>query len=91
MDLIENGNLVSPEVKVPQMLQGLKTLYGKKCLSKILKSFDVRKIEDFFMAEKFYQLSDFYHDAQNRIISDPEYRESIGIEVHRVKLSWVKK
>lgn len=91
MDLIDNGNLVSPEVKVPQMLQGLKTLYGKKYLSKLLRSFDVRKVEDFFRKDKFYQLSDFYHDAQNRVISDPEYRESIGKDIHRVKLFWVEK
>jgi hypothetical protein len=90
MDLIENGNLVSPEVKVPLMLQGLKNLYGKKYLSKILKSFDIKNIEEFFKEDKFYQLSDFYHEAQIRI-TDPEYRESQGIEVHRVKLFWMKK
>lgn len=90
MDLIDNGNLVSTEVQVPLMLKGLKNLYGKKYLSKVLKSFNVKRIEDFFREDKFYQLSDFYHDAQNKVISDPIYRESIGKDVHRIKLSWVK-
>lgn len=91
MDLIENGNLVSPEVKVPLMLRGLKTLYGKKYLPILLKSFDVKKISDFFQEDKFYLLSDFYHDIQMRALTDHEYRESIGKNVHRVKLHWGKK
>lgn len=90
MDLIANGNLVSPEVQVPLMLGGLENLYGKKYLSKVLKSFNVKRIEDFFKEDKFYQLSEFYHDAQSRI-TDFEYRESKGIEFQPVKFRWVKK
>jgi hypothetical protein len=93
MDLIEHGNLVSPEAKVPLMIRGLETLYGRKYLPNILKSFDVKKVSDFFQEDKFYLLSDFYHDIQLRSLTDHEYRESIGRDVHRicdVKLPWEK-
>lgn len=93
MDLIEHGNLVSPEVKVPFMLKGLQTLYGKKYLPKLLKSFNVRRIEDFFHEEKYYLLSDFYHDIQLKALTDHEYRECLGKNSHRscdIKLPWEK-
>lgn len=90
MDLIEYGNLVSPEVKVPLMLRGLQTLYGRKYLPNVLKSFDVKKVSDFFQEDKFHLLSEFYHDIQMKALTDHEYRESIGKNMHRVKLDWVK-
>lgn len=90
MYLIDNGNLISPEVNVQLMLRGLKTIYGKKYLPTLLKSFGVKQIKEFFHEDKYHLLSDFYRDIQVRVLTDHEYRESIGKCKHRVKLRWVK-
>jgi len=91
MDLIEHGNLVSPEVKVPLMLGGLTTVYGKKHLPNIFRLFGVKKAKDFLREDKYRLLSDFYHDLQIKVLTDHDYRWSIGKETHKIKFHWVKK
>ena len=51
------------------MLEGLKTVYGKKYLPKLFKSFDVKRAKDFFREDKYRLLSDFYHDIQLKCIN----------------------
>jgi len=60
--LDEDRKLVSPEVQVPFILNGLSTVFGKESVVDVLKkSFPIDKLEDF---EKnpllFLKLSKFY-------------------------------
>ena len=76
MMLVHDGNFISPEVEVSLMLHGLQKAYGKRTLKKVLKTFHVSKIEDFYTEEKFFIFSDFYKAVQADCLKKLKYKNA---------------